>query len=140
MLLWYLWLISANYGFVFFSCFLLRTLVRNNVRRGVWRPRFLNSQFRVIRTKLCIMCLNCLKNDLFVNIKVICVIMILCKVLSIVNLNRVCNYRFCGGCFCKIQCIYYMAANFAFKSKVKVKLSWIWQNSWNSKSFPCFQN
>ena len=67
--------------------------------------------------------LELLKKDLFVIIKVICVIMILCKVLSIVNLNRVCNYRFCGGCFCKIQCIYYMAANFAFKSKVKVKLS-----------------
>ena len=31
-------------------------------------------------------------------------------------------YSFCGGCFCKIQCIYCMAANFAFKSKFKVKL------------------
>ena len=68
------------------------------------------------------MCLNCLKKDLFVNIKVICVIMILCKVLSAVILNRVCIYNFCGGCFCKIQSIYYMAANFAFKSKFKVKL------------------
>ena len=68
------------------------------------------------------MCLNGLKKDLFVNIKVICVIMILCKVLSVVYLNRMCNYSFCGGCFCKIQCIYYMAANFSFKSKFKVKL------------------
>ena len=54
--------------------------------------------------------------------KVLCVIMILCKALSIVMLNRLCNYSFCGGCFCKIQSIYYMAANFAFKSKFKVKL------------------
>ena len=67
------------------------------------------------------MCLNCLKKDLFVNIKVICVIMVLCKVLSIVNLSGVCNYRFCGGCFCKIQCIYCMAALFACKSKFEVK-------------------
>ena len=66
--------------------------------------------------------LDCLKKDLFVNIKVICVIMILCKVLSAVILNRVRNYCFCGGCFCKIQCIYCMAANFVFKSKIKVKL------------------
>ena len=100
-----------------------RPMVRLFSRGACNGPRFLNIQFRVIRTKLCIMCLNRLKKDLFVNIKVICVIMILCKVLSIVNLNRVCNYRFCGGCFCKIQCIYYMTANFAFKSKVKVKLS-----------------
>jgi len=32
-----------------------------------------------------------------------------------------------------------MAANFAFKSKFKVKLYWKRQNSWNSKSSPCFQ-
>ena len=32
-------------------------------------PRFLNIQFRVIRTKLCIMCLNCLKKDLSVFMK-----------------------------------------------------------------------
>ena len=68
------------------------------------------------------MCLNCLKKDLFVNIKVICVIMILCKVLSIVNLIRVCNYSFGGGCFCKIQCIYCMATHFACKSIFEVKL------------------
>ena len=43
--------------------------------------------------------LELLKKDLFVNIKVICVIMILCKVLSAVILNRVRNYYFCGGCF-----------------------------------------
>ena len=49
--------------------------------------------------------LELLKKDLFVNIKVICVILILCKVLSIVMLNRLCNYNFCGGCFCKIQYI-----------------------------------
>ena len=66
--------------------------------------------------------LELLEKDLFVNIKVICVIIILCKVLSIVMLNGLCNYSFCGGCFCKIQCIYCMAANFAFKSKFKVKL------------------
>ena len=66
--------------------------------------------------------LELLDKDLFVNIKVMCVIIILCKVLSIVRLNRLCNYSFCGGCFCKIQSIYYMAANFAFKSKFKVKL------------------
>ena len=68
------------------------------------------------------MCLNCLKKDLFVNIKVICVIMILCKVLSLVMLNMLRNFNFCGGCFCKIQYIYCMAANFAFKSKFEVKL------------------
>ena len=45
--------------------------------------------------------LELLEKDLFVNIKVICVIMILGKVLSIVYLNRMCNYSFCGGCFCK---------------------------------------
>jgi len=83
---------------------------------------FLNNQLRVFGTKLCIMCLICLQKDLFVNKKVICVIMILCKVLSIVMLNRLCNYSFCGGYFCKIQSIYCMAANFAFKSKFKVKL------------------
>ena len=66
--------------------------------------------------------LELLEKDLFVNIKVICVIINLYKVLSIVMLNRLCNYSFCGGCFCKIQCIYCMAANFAFKSKFKVKL------------------
>ena len=31
------------------------------------------------------------------------VIMILCKVLSAVVLNRLCNYSFSGGCFCKIS-------------------------------------
>ena len=67
--------------------------------------------------------LELLEKDLFVNIKVICVIIILCKVLSIVMLNRLCNYSFCGGGFCKIQYIYFMAANFfSFKSKFKVKL------------------
>ena len=66
--------------------------------------------------------LELLEKGLFVNIKVICVIMILCKVLSAVILNRVCIYNFCGEYFCKIQCIYCMAANFAFKSKFKVKL------------------
>ena len=45
--------------------------------------------------------LELLEKDLFVNIKVICVILILCKVLSIVMLNRLCNYSFCGGSFCK---------------------------------------
>ena len=65
--------------------------------------------------------LELLEKDLFVNIKVICVIMVLCKVLSIVNLSGVCNYRFCGGCFCKIQCIYCMAAHFACKSIFEVK-------------------
>ena len=49
--------------------------------------------------------LELLEKDLFVNIKVICVIIILCKVLSIVMWNRLCNYSFCGGCFDKIQCI-----------------------------------
>ena len=68
------------------------------------------------------MCLNGLKKDLFVNIKVICVIMILCKVLSAVMLIRVRNSCFCGGCFCKIQCIYCMAAIFAFKSMFEVYL------------------
>ena len=53
--------------------------------------------------------LELLEKDLFVNIKVIRVIIILCKVLSIVMLNRLCNYNFCEGCFCKIQCIYCMA-------------------------------
>ena len=66
--------------------------------------------------------LELLEKDLFVNIKVICVIMILCKVLSLVMLNRLRNFNFCGGCFCKIQSIYYMAANFAFKSMFKVKI------------------
>ena len=47
--------------------------------------------------------LELLKKDHFVNIKVICVIIILCKVLSIVMLNRLCNYSFCGGCFYKIS-------------------------------------
>ena len=47
--------------------------------------------------------LELLKKDLFVNIKVICVIMILCKVLSAVVLNRLSNYSFSGGCFCKIS-------------------------------------
>ena len=63
-----------------------------------------------------------LEKDLFVNIKVICVIIILCKVLSVVMLIRLCNYSFGGGCFCKIQCIYCMAAKFAFKCKFKVNL------------------
>ena len=63
-------------------------------------------------------CVELLEKDLFVNIKVICVIMILCKVLYIV----IYDYSFCGGCFCKIQCIYCMAAKFAFKCKFKVNL------------------
>ena len=64
-----------------------------------------------------------LEKGLFVNIKVICVIMILCKVLSLVMLNRLRNFNFCEGCFCKIQYIYFLAANFfSFKSKFKVKL------------------
>ena len=67
-------------------------------------------------------CVNCLKKDLFVNIKVICVIMILCKVLSAVVLYRLSNYSFSGGCFCKFQCIYCMAAIFAFESRVEVNL------------------
>ena len=37
-------------------------------------------------------------------------------------LNRLCNYNFCGGCFCKIKCIYCMAAKFAFKCKFKMNL------------------
>ena len=49
------------------------------------------------------MCLIFLKKDLFVNIKVICVIMILCKVLSAVVLNRLCNYSLRGGFLCKIS-------------------------------------
>ena len=65
--------------------------------------------------------LELLERDLFVNIKVTCVIIILCKVLSIVMLNGLCNYSFCGGCFCKIQCIYGMAAQFAFKCMFEVK-------------------
>ena len=66
--------------------------------------------------------LELLQKDLFVNIKVICVIMILCKVLSAVVLKRLSNYSFSGGCFCKIQCIYCMAAIFACKSTIEVKL------------------
>ena len=66
--------------------------------------------------------LELLKKGLFVNIKVICVIMILGKVLSAVVLYRLSNYSFRGGCFCKFQCIYCMAANFAFKSMFEVNL------------------
>ena len=65
--------------------------------------------------------LELLEKDLFVNIKVISVIMILCKVLSVVYLNRVFNYYFCGGCFCKIQCIYCLAGNFSNQPKFEVK-------------------
>ena len=50
-------------------------------RVRVWHPRCLHCSCVSI---VCIMCLNCLKKDLFVNIKVIWVIMILCKVLFIV--------------------------------------------------------
>ena len=49
------------------------------------------------------MCLNCLKKDLFVNIKVICVIMILCKVLSVVYLNRGAIIAFVEGVFAKFS-------------------------------------
>ena len=55
-----------------------------------------------------------LENDLFVNIKVICVIMILCKVLSAVVLNRLCNYSFSGGCFCKILVHLMHGSHFCF--------------------------
>ena len=44
-----------------------------------------------------------LEKDLFVNIKVICVIIILCKVLSIVMWNRLCNYSFVEGVFVKFS-------------------------------------
>ena len=43
---------------------------------AVWHPRCLHSSCVFI---VCIMCLNCLKKDLFVNIKVICVIIICFK-------------------------------------------------------------
>ena len=49
------------------------------------------------------MCLNGLKKDLFVNIKVICVIMILCKVLSAVILNSVSFITFVEGVFVKFS-------------------------------------
>ena len=65
--------------------------------------------------------LELLEKDLFVNIKVICVIMILGKVLSVVYLNRMCNYSFCGGCFCKFQCIYCLAGNFSNQPMFEVK-------------------
>ena len=40
---------------------------------------------------------------------------------------------FVEGVFAKFQCIYYMAANFAFKSKFKVKLPWKRQVSFKFK-------
>ena len=78
-------------------------------------------------------CVNCLKKDLFVNIKVICVIMILCKVLFAVNLNRVWNYCFCGGCFCKMQCNHCLAEKLSFQPKFKVNLPWKRQKSFEFK-------
>ena len=37
-------------------------------------------------------------------------------------LNRLCNYNFCGGWFCKIQCIYCLAGNFSNQPIFEVKL------------------
>ena len=49
------------------------------------------------------MCLNCLKKDLFVNIKVICVIMILCKVFSAVIFVGCEIIAFVEGIFAKFN-------------------------------------
>ena len=59
--------------------------------------------------------LEMLKKDLFV-------IMILCKVLSAVVLNRLSNYSFRGGCLCKISVHLMHGSHFACKSTFEVIL------------------
>ena len=58
--------------------------------------------------------LELLKKDLFVIMKGYMCNYDLCKVLSAVVLNRLCNYSFSGGCFCKVSVYLLHGSHFCF--------------------------